>query len=207
MSHDPPTTVRSHMGARVGTMSHDDADPWRLRAALADDVEAWTFLVDEFSTTMWHWARSYRLSREDAEDVCQTVWYLLRDKGHTIDDPRKLPGWLATTTRRAALAVARRRQRPGDAALSLDANDSALAERLVTDEASEEHVEANDLRQRLVEAFAQLSEKCRELLSLLWEGRFSYQEVADMLGVTIGSVGPNRLRCLAKLRSFAGVDA
>lgn len=207
MSTDRPTSMRQDLRARVDAMSHDDADPWRLRAALADDVEAWTFLVDEFSTTMWHWARSYRLTREDAEDVCQTVWYQLRDKGHTIDDPRKLPGWLATTTRRAALAVARRRQRPGDAALSLDANDGALAERLVTDEVSEEQVEANDLRQRLVDGFAQLSEKCRELLSMLWEGRFSYQEVADILGITIGSIGPNRLRCLSKLRSFAGVGA
>jgi len=188
-------------------MSHEEADPWRLRAALSDDLEAWTFLVDEFSTTMWHWARSYRLSREDAEDVCQTVWYQLRDKGHTIDDPRKLPGWLATTTRRAALAVARRRQRPGDAALSIDANDGAIAEQLVTEQSADEHLAANDLRVRLVDAFAKLSEKCRELLALLWEGRFTYEEVAESLGVTIGSIGPNRQRCLTKLRSFAQVDA
>jgi RNA polymerase sigma factor (sigma-70 family) len=187
-------------------MSEDGADPWRLRAALTDDLEAWTFLVDEFSTTMWHWARSYRLSREDAEDVCQTVWYQLRDKGHTIEDPRKLPGWLATTTRRAALSVARRQQRPVDAALSIDANDGALAERLVTAETSDEHVTVNDLHARLVEAFSQLSEKCRELLALMWDPQLSYEDVATTLGVSIGSVGPNRQRCLTRLRTLAKVD-
>lgn len=187
-------------------MSEEGADPWRLRAALADDLDAWTFLVDEFSATMWHWARSYRLSREDAEDVCQTVWYQLRDKGHAIDDPRKLPGWLATTTRRAALAAARRSQRPADAALSLDANDSALAERLVTGESSSDYVEVNDLHARLVDAFVQLSEKCRELLALMWDPQLSYEDVATTLGVSIGSVGPNRQRCLSKLRTLAKVD-
>lgn len=188
-------------------MSQDEADPWRLRAALADDVDAWAFLVDEFSTTMWHWARSYRLSREDAEDVCQTVWYQLRDKGHGIDDPRKLPGWLATTTRRAALAMAQRRRRPSDAALSIDADDGALAEQLHTRESASEQVEADDLHDRLVVAFAELSDKCRELLTLLWHARLSYQEVADTLGMAIGSVGSDRLRCLTRLRQLARVHA
>ncbi len=191
----------------VATVSNDEADPWRLGAALAGDVDAWAFLVDEFSTTMWHWARSYRLGREDAEDVCQTVWYQLRDKGHGIDDPRKLPGWLATTTRRAALAVAKRRQRPGDSALSIDANDGALAERLHTQESPAEQAEMNDLHDRLVVAFDKLSDKCRELLTLLWHGRLSYEEVADMLGMAIGSVGSDRLRCLTRLRKIARVDA
>ena len=54
---------------------------------------------------VWSIARSFRLDDATAKDVSQTVWLRLVENMHRIDDPERLPGWLATTCRREALRV------------------------------------------------------------------------------------------------------
>ena len=55
--------------------------------------------------------RSYRLSHDDAADAVQNTWLRLLENLTKIDHPEALPGWLATTARREALGVLRRRTR------------------------------------------------------------------------------------------------
>ncbi len=186
-------------GYDAGAM-HDPVDPWSLQAALDGDAEAWARLVDEFGDTIWHWARSQGLGREDAEDVAQTVWYLLKDKGRSIEDPRRLPGWLATTTRRYAQTVSKRRIRDSPEAAG-DMAERGLPE---VDAGPADSVVASDLQRRLREGYDTLRPRCRELLSLLWSD-VPYAEVAETLGMAIGSIGETRRRCLDELRRVANV--
>jgi DNA-directed RNA polymerase specialized sigma24 family protein len=54
--------------------------------------------------------------------------------------------------------------------------------------------------------FARLSDSCKELLLLLVSDREpSYTEIGAALGLSIGSIGPARMRCLDRLRRTAGV--
>ena len=76
-----------------------------LTLASAGDQAAWNELVDRFSQMVWSIARSFRLDDATAKDVSQTVWLRLVENMHRIDDPERLPGWLATTCRREALRV------------------------------------------------------------------------------------------------------
>ena len=56
-------------------------------------------------------------------------------------------------------------------------------------------------------AFAQLSERCQTLLRLLVsEDEPSYDAIGAALDMPIGAIGPTRMRCLDKLRSFVGGD-
>ncbi len=188
-------------------MSVDTDDPWRLRTALDGDVDAWSSIVDEFGGVMWHWARSQGLDRSEAEDVVQTVWFRLADRGNTIDDPRRLPGWLAITTKREAQARRRKLQRASpiddlehDYESAFTGDDSAGARHDPEDAAV-----AADLRSRLAEAYWKLSERCRELLTLVWDPAMSYAAIAEALETTVGAIGPMRLRCLERLRVTAGV--
>ena len=47
----------------------------------------------------------------DVDEAVQRTWVLLLRNADRIEDPRCLPGWLATTARREALAVLRSQQR------------------------------------------------------------------------------------------------
>ena len=174
-------------------------DPWRLRAALDGDADAWAKIIDDFSGTMWYWARSQGLNAEDAEDVCQDVWFLLRDKGRGISDPRALPGWLATTTRRQAITASKRAART-----STTLTDDRLESVTSTDAAPDQLAIVSDHNERLAAAFETLRERCKELLSLLWAD-VAYQEIAELLDMAIGSIGETRRRCLDQLRVEAGL--
>lgn len=188
-------------------MPADTDDPWLLRRALDGDADAWASIVDEFGGVMWHWARSAGLDRSEAEDVVQTVWFRLADKGKTIDDPRRLAGWLAITTKREAQARRRRLKR----AEPIDDFEHDYDSAFPSDDASgarhdpEREAVAADLRRRLADAYWTLNDRCRELLSLVWNPALSYAAIAEAMDTTVGAIGPMRLRCLERLRSAAGV--
>ena len=60
---------------------------------------------------------------------------------------------------------------------------------------------ASDSDTRLWQHIARLPERCQALLRVIaFADRPDYAAVAKALGMPIGSIGPTRGRCLAKLR-------
>lgn len=163
--------------------------------AARGEQSAWHALVERFSDMVWSVARSFRLDEATAKDVAQTVWLKLVENLDRIDDPERLPGWLATTCRREALRVAKNQQRQVPTEFAYDVADDtspSLDELLIDDE--ENRV--------VVQAFKVLDDACRELLRLMTvEPALSYEEISDATGRPIGSLGPTRSRCLDKLRA------
>lgn len=181
-------------------------DPWNLRDALAGDEAAWASLVEQFNDQIWHWARSCRLDFDESLDVAQTVWLRLKDRGHTIEDPARLPGWLATTTKRLAIEVKERIERAAIVDLT-DHEFGSYQPLFSTPPPSPgQHAIAAESQERLTRAYGRLSAQCQELLPLLWSRTLSYEEIGELLGTPEGSIGPTRKRCLKKLRQFAGID-
>jgi RNA polymerase sigma factor (sigma-70 family) len=164
--------------------------------SVAGDASAWDELVDRFSPLVWGIARAHRLSDSDAEDAFQATWLLLLENIHRLTQPERLAGWLATVARREALHTAQRNVRtlPVDDdhfALSTEEDDESLASVLTLER------DAGVRR-----ALATLPARDQTLLTLLVaEPPYSYQQIAQALGVPIGSIGPTRARCLQRLRS------
>ena len=170
-----------------------------LRAASEGDQEAWNAITDRFTSLLWSVARSYRLGSDDAEDVVQNTWLRLLENLTRIDNPKALPGWLATTARREALGILRRRGRTvltRDEDLGVDLADPASTEldsALLEDERDVE----------LWASFAKLPERCQQLLRVLMAcDRPVYAEVSAAFDMPIGSIGPTRMRCLERLRKL-----
>jgi RNA polymerase sigma factor (sigma-70 family) len=154
-------------------------------------------IVTEFSPLLWHVARGAGLSSSDAEDVLQTVWMRLLEHLEEIRSPTALAGWLVVTTRREAWRVraAERKQVPADQESFAELPDPAPG--------SEEQVMVEDQRRALWTAIRRLSPRCQELLRIIaFVPRPDYAGVAAELGMQIGSIGPTRGRCLAKLRAL-----
>ena len=191
----------------LGAVTFDlSDDPFRLGDALDGDEAAWNHLVGEFSTSMWHWARSYGLDRDDAADVAQMVWFKLKDKGHTIEDRRRLAGWLATTTKREAISMVRRRS---VRIRHIDMTDEAMPEPVALPNIGDPYQSArlSELHQALAAAYRSLSDRCRQLLALCWDDSLTYADMAQMLDVSVGYIGPTRRRCLDQLRAEAGLTS
>jgi RNA polymerase sigma factor (sigma-70 family) len=174
-----------------------------IRAASEGDETAWNSIVDRFERLLWATVRGYRLSDADAADVCQTTWLRLVESLDRIRDPERLGGWLVTTASRECLRVIRRggRELPSDVAEVFDRpSGDPIIERVLADERDG----------ALVRAFNQLDERCQRLLRILAAADPpGYEEIGAALGMPMGSIGPTRARCLAKLRArpeIAGLE-
>jgi RNA polymerase sigma factor (sigma-70 family) len=191
----PPTTTPT---------SSPPAELDRLVRRAADgDAAAWNEITERFTRLVWAVARSYRLGEMDAADVVQNTWLRLLQNINRIEQPQALPKWLTTTARREALSIIRRRQR--DVLVSMDADpweiiddgEPDLDAALLDDERDGE----------LWACFGRLPERDQVLLRLLMASDSpSYTQIAAALEMPIGSIGPTRMRALAKLRQLVSAS-
>ncbi|MFT4294955.1 MAG: sigma-70 family RNA polymerase sigma factor [Micropruina sp.] len=164
-----------------------------VAAVRGGDQAAWNRLVDRFAPLVASVCRKFSLDSHDRQDVAAGVWLRLLERLHTLREPAALPGWIATTTRNECLALLRSRRRTLPTDFDRDLPDDLP-------EAGTELI-AELRRQALRDAWAGLSERCRELLGMLFgDPPVPYADVAARLGVRIGTIGPTRIRCLAALR-------
>jgi RNA polymerase sigma factor (sigma-70 family) len=170
-----------------------------LAAAAAGDADAWNAIVARFTALRGATACAHRLAPSDAADVVQTTWLRLVENLGRIDDPERLPGWLATTARRECLAVLRRSHR-----------EPPVGEERVFDAIPDQRQSldaallADERDAALWQIFDELPDRCRRLLRVLMsDPPPAYAEVAAALDMPIGSIGPTRARCLSSLRDLA----
>ena len=178
-----------------------DRSPALLIKAAADgDAAAWNQIVDDYQRLVWSVARGFRLSVSDAADVSQTTWLRLVENLDRIQNPDQLAGWLATTARRESLRLIRKAQREIPDSEETDQNTSFFGD-VEDDGDPEAALVAEQDRSDLWEAFATLSERCRNLLRVVAVTPLeSYAAVAEALGMRVGSIGPTRSRCLEQLK-------
>lgn len=168
-----------------------------LESAAEGTDTAWREIMRRYSSLVYSRCRRYGLTGSDAEDVAGNVWLNLVGALGNLREPAALPGWLSTTTRRECLAVLREQRR--------HTPDERVDE--VTPDAAAALVDAE---QRVVvrAALTSLSERDRELLSLLFgDPPMPYAQISSQLGIPIGTIGPTRQRCLAKVRGVPSVAA
>jgi RNA polymerase sigma factor (sigma-70 family) len=174
--------------------------------SVLDDVragkkEALDRLIAEFSPVLWQVARAQGLDRETATDVVQTTWLTFLQRMDEIRVAEALVGWLVTVTKREAWRVSStgRRQSPTDL--------EELERQPADDPLPEDDVLRAERRRLLWSKVRQLSPRCQELLRVVaFVERPDYAVVSDALGMPVGSIGPTRGRCLAKLRALLAGD-
>ncbi|MGW6280215.1 RNA polymerase sigma factor [Kribbella sp. NPDC055071] len=158
------------------------------------DKDAWDELVERYAPLVWSVCRRYRLAPTDTDDVGQSVWLRLIEHLPGLREAAALPGWIATTTQRECYRLIRAASRiePVDPSESTDVVVQAIAE---------EEVLRHERRAVLRSAFKELSQRCQALLALLaLDPPTAYDEISRRLQLPIGSIGPNRARCLDRLR-------
>jgi len=177
-----------------------DASDEALVALLYGDgasrASAWRLLVERLSPRLYAVARSFRLDAATAEDLVQTAWLRLIERGEQLREPGSVRPWLCMVVRNEARKLVTR-TRTVPVAEGWDRSpderlDDAVG-RLITAE------RASALRS----AFARLGDECRRLILLtIADPPLSYDEIAAAIGRPRGSLGPTRRRCLDRLREL-----
>jgi RNA polymerase sigma factor (sigma-70 family) len=136
--------------------------------------------------------------------VNQTVWLRLVEHLGRLREPERVGAWLAATTRNECLRALRLAGR------QVPTGDEAAFDRPDPDERTDKHLLLSERDAALWAAFAALPDRCRQLLRVvIADPAPSYEEVAAAVGLSVGSIGPTRARCLEQLRAsaeLAGID-
>jgi RNA polymerase sigma factor (sigma-70 family) len=168
-----------------------------IRAAQGDK-QAWDLLVERYIVLIWSICRRHGLGDAAAAQVSHDVWRQLAGRLDTIRDPAALAGWLATTTRRECQQI------PGASRGSPAAGASGIGSACTT----ERELLAAEGQAALHEAFLALPPRDQELIALLTANPpMPYAQISARLGIPVSSIGPNRGRCLDKLRRDPAIAA
>lgn len=175
----------------------------RLFAAYREgDPSAMGDLVRTLTPILWHTVRATRLDNAAAEDVLQTVWLSLVRHSDTIAEPNAVLQWLVVSTKREAWRVSRVQDRARPEDLETTRAGESDGEPEVGDQVA--GAQADDVLWRAVQ---RLPERCQALLRVIaFAAKPDYALIARSLGMPVGSIGPTRGRCLAKLRLALAAD-
>lgn len=172
-----------------------------FRAWKDGDRAALDQLVRRVTPVLWQVVRSYGLDATTAEDVVQTTWLTLMRKSEQVRDDQAVLRWLTMTARREAWRVAQAQTR------SNPTEEAVIEVSLPTARSPESAVLESETMQRLWGHVGELSARCQHLLRVVaFQDRPDYASLASRLDMPMGSIGPTRSRCLAKLRTLMTAD-
>jgi RNA polymerase sigma factor (sigma-70 family) len=167
-----------------------------VRRAADGDHQAWERLVDQFARLIWSITVEFKLVESDAADVAQTTWLRLLEHIDRIQYPDRVGSWLAATARNECLRSLAARKR-----VVLGHDDGELDGAVAHGPAIDERLLADERDQVVRDALSRLPRRWQRLLEMLMaDPPVSYADISDELGLPVGSIGPTRGRCLARLR-------
>ena len=160
------------------------------------DEDALAELYDRVGRIAYGLALRVLRNEQLAEDAVQegflAVW---RSAAAYRAERGKASSWILTLVHRRAVDLVRREERRRTEPLADDATAAAP-------EATEEAAWLRFERERVQSALAQLPDAQREALELAYYGGFSQSELAERLGVPLGTIKSRMFGGLARLREL-----
>lgn len=162
-----------------------------MTAAAGGDVDAFEQLYRRFGRFV-HGLLLARLPPDEVDDATQETFVHAWSRLSSLREPAKFPAWLAVIARNRAADLLRRRPRFVE----------------LTDEAARESSPTARLEAReVLVAIRELPEAYRETLTLRLVQGYSGPEIAELTGLSPGSVRVNLHRGMKQLRRALGVTA
>ncbi len=188
-------------GGAVGRMDLTHLSDEALVALIArSDDEALAALYDRYGRVAYGLAlrilRDPALSQDAVQEAFLAAWRTAASFDPKLSKPST---WLLTLVHRRAVDLVRREQRRRAEPLPETHE--------VAGEATDEEVALRERRQVVQHALRRLPQEQREALELAYYGGFTQSELADRLGVPLGTIKSRMFTGLTRLRDLLGEAA
>jgi len=182
------------------------SDTELLRRHLDGDDEAFAALVRRYDRELFSFLARFTGSATLAEDVFQEAFLQLHLSAGAFDMSRRLKPWLFTIAANKARDAMRSRYRrqaaPLDATVGGDDDRTRYADLMPSNiPPPEESLVNQETRQAVQSIVDQMPENLRVVLTLSYFHEFPYKEIAEILGVPLGTV---KSRLHMAVKNFAG---
>jgi len=158
-------------------------------------ASAWDFegLVARYYEPLYQFAFSLTRSEADACDLTQQTFYVWATKGHQLRDPEKVKTWLFTTLHRQFLESRRRQVRFPHQDLEAAEFDLPV-------------IHPNAISQldtaKVLASLARVDASFQAPVSLFYLQDCSYKEIAEILGLPLGTVKSRISRGIGQLQKL-----
>jgi RNA polymerase sigma-70 factor (ECF subfamily) len=160
------------------------------------DANAFTALTRLWERRLLYYIRRLVRTEEDAWDVLQEVWIKVWGNVGSVRDAASLRPWLYRVAHNAAVSHMRYESR-------IEALSEALEEVAAT---GCEPAFDSDEADRIHRALDRLAPLQREVLTLVFLEEFSHVEVADILGIPVGTVKSRLFYAKQALRALLDAE-
>jgi len=151
-------------------------------------------LISRYHKELFHFLFRFSGNRQHAEDIFQETFLQVHLSAHTFDPKKRFKPWIFTIGANKARDHLRRSIKqsaaPLHAPLEMGSDDGMTYVGLL--EASHDlpikQVEQQELRELVQQVLMALPGHLREVLLLAFFHRFAYKEIAQMLGIPLGTV-------------------
>lgn len=164
---------------------------------IMESAELFEKIVREHYEPLYRFALSLTRAESDAQDLTQHTFYVWATKGHQLRDQSKVKTWLFTTLHREFLMSRRRHGRFPH--YELDEVGSELPVALPN---AADRVDSSEV----LLALTRLDEIHQAAVSLFYLQDFSYQEIATILEIPIGTVKSRLARGIRHLKELMTSD-
>lgn len=170
-----------------------------VRECIAGNEAAWAALIEKYKRLIYSIPVRRGFSAADAGDIFQSVVAELLGNLESLREPKALPLWLMRVTSHKCRQFRHQQTRETPAA-ELEIESTVVDTSASADELVQQGMRDQALRQALIAA----TPRCRELIRMLFfeNAPRPYDEVAESLGLAIGSIGFIRRRCLERMRKY-----
>ena len=162
---------------------------------------AFTLLFNEYSKQVYSLAFKYLYNRELAEDVVQNVFFKIWEKKKDIDESRPFNRYLFTILKNDLLNVLRDKDKE-----IFRISDNLNLLNTLANETEEPELDEEQLR-LVRRAIEQLSPQKRKIVELKISGKYSNQEIADKLFISLPTVKTHVAHILSKINARDRVQA
>ncbi len=171
-------------------MAEREAERELIRRAKQGDQEAFAALVEENQTRVYNQAFRILDSREDADDIAQEVFIKAWTSLDTFREESSFSTWLYRMTANLCTDWIRHRSRRRNAmpVCSLDDEDAHIPEPPDLTQDPQLRLEQAETGRAIQRTLAQLPDHYREALMLRELQGMQYQEIADAMGIEVGTV-------------------
>lgn len=170
------------------------SDEQLLAAHLDGRPECFDELVHRHQRELFHFLIRFTGSQATAEDIVQEAFLQVHLSASAFDPKRRFKPWLFTIAANKARdwlrSRARRPETPLDAPVGGAHAEGQRFSDLLAGEgvAPDEQAERADVNEHVRAVVDQMPDNLREVLVLAYFHRFPYRDIADVLGVPLGTV-------------------
>jgi RNA polymerase sigma-70 factor (ECF subfamily) len=198
-----PTELETALGGNLQAGQSSDPhsggqdDALLVARTLAGDHDAYHLLVERYVGAITALAYAMVSDRESARDVAQEAF----SEGYrllgALRAPEKFGAWICGIARRRGIYYLRQRKR--SRLILATARESGTADRRPS---PAEHLERKEVRARVLDALAKLSDKYRTVLMLKYVEGMTYERIAATLEIRVATVDKRLTRAKAMLRKL-----